>query len=500
MFCATLAVFAAMTVTQTVRADDTDEVVVASPPPSLRYVKPAEPEVVRALLVESVIFGVGLGQYLLDTSNSRDWDLDYDWPSLRSKLTLRSIAFDNNRFPTNFVTHPVAGTFYYGAARAHRLSIVESFLLASATSTLWELLGEWREQASINDLVVTPASGVPLGEATFHLGAFFQRSRPGSVARAASWLFGPLKNTTDWMDEATPLPPPSYDGSYPSDVWHRFRIGGGGGTTFQDGARGRGDATLTLDSRIVELPDYQRDGRHARWFDEGEVSSIALRSSMGHAGFTDFQLETSVWPAGYYESDMSGGSGHSTITALVTDFEYGAHDYDRDGRRGDDHVSMVDLGVAFEHIQRRGALGVTLSARATGGFAGVGAYARTDYLIANGGKRGLSSVAANEGYAFAIVTSAAPRLELSAGAFSVGGSARFDWFRSLDVLDREASPDGVVSGEDRRTSLATWIAIEPHPSVRLSAGLERRERTGSLGRVTSSRGETALSFGTAFAF
>ncbi len=49
-------------------------------------------------------------------------------------------------------------------------------------------------------------------------------------------------------------------------------------------------------------------------------------------------------------------------------------------------------------------------------------------------------------------------------------------------------------------SLATWIALEPHPSVRLSAGLERRERTGSLGRVTSSRGETALSFGTAFAF
>jgi hypothetical protein len=36
---------------------------------------------------------------------------------------------------------------------------------------LWEYVGEWREQASINDLVVTPVSGVPVGESFFHLGA-----------------------------------------------------------------------------------------------------------------------------------------------------------------------------------------------------------------------------------------------------------------------------------------------------------------------------------------
>src|SRR6185295_4127945 len=142
-----------------------------------------------------------------DKSNDRDYDLGYDWDGLRSKLLFQSIAFDNNKFPTNWVTHPIAGWLYYTVPRSNRLSVQESFAFALASSTFWEFLGEIREQASVNDMIVTPVSGLPIGESLVQLGALMQRSRRGTVTRALAWTFGGAKSLHDAIDGAIPEPP-----------------------------------------------------------------------------------------------------------------------------------------------------------------------------------------------------------------------------------------------------------------------------------------------------
>src|SRR5690242_12224823 len=82
------------------------------------------PNYLRAALEEGAILIGGSVQYATASSNSVDWDLQYDWPSFRSKLTGQSVRFDTNHFDTNMVTHPVAGTLYYVAARGNRLTVL----------------------------------------------------------------------------------------------------------------------------------------------------------------------------------------------------------------------------------------------------------------------------------------------------------------------------------------------------------------------------------------
>jgi Domain of unknown function (DUF3943) len=61
---------------------------------------------------------------------------------------------------------------YYLVARTNTLSIPASLLFAIAGSTLWELVGEFKEKVSINDMIVIPFAGMAIGEVFVQLGGF----------------------------------------------------------------------------------------------------------------------------------------------------------------------------------------------------------------------------------------------------------------------------------------------------------------------------------------
>lgn len=452
-------------------------------PPTLQYRRPEPPQRLRAIAEEGVVLGLGFGEYMLDKSNSRDFDLNYDWPSLRSKLLFESVAFDNNRFGTNFATHPIAGWLYYGAARSNRLSIGESFGYAFVASWLWETLGEWREQTAVNDLVFTPVSGVPIGESLHHLGALFQRSRG---AKALGWLFGPLKNLNDALDGAEPLPADGYDDlGLPNDVWHRFHLSLGAGVTTQDRGPTQADGRITLGSRIVALPSYAGPGHASRWFDQGEVTSINLSLAASKTGLTDGMFETSVMPFGYYDAS----DDESTIVGMELGFEYGVHDYDRDGRRTIDRISLVDSGVGFEHLVRAGRFRLRAAFSVLADFGGVDAYAMPEHR-ATLGDFGVPSVLANESYYFAIGTTVRPQVALAYGPVYAGGVVRADWFQAIRDLDRDGPP-WTVSAFDRRLAMRAFAGVSLGSHLVLDASVERRIRDGRVGTASASRGETS---------
>src|SRR6185295_11140505 len=92
-------------------------------------------------------------------ANSFDWDD----PEFVTRVTLSSVRFDNNLAFTNFVLHPFSCAGAYWIARVNDISIPESVLYTVASSIIWEFAFEWREEVSLNDLIVTPAGGIPLG-------------------------------------------------------------------------------------------------------------------------------------------------------------------------------------------------------------------------------------------------------------------------------------------------------------------------------------------------
>src|SRR5712664_4754786 len=58
---------------------------------------------------------------------------------LIDKLRLRAWSFDASAFATNFVAHPLAGTYFYTTARSNRSWQLVSLAWASLASLTWEL-------------------------------------------------------------------------------------------------------------------------------------------------------------------------------------------------------------------------------------------------------------------------------------------------------------------------------------------------------------------------
>ena len=120
-----------------------------------------EPHPIRAAAEALIWIGLGTAYYWLDPlANSEDWDD----PSVLDKLRGEALTFDNNLVSTNFILHPIAGAAVYGTARVNGLSVPASFAYVAASSLAWEFALEWREQASVNDLIFTSIGGVSLGE------------------------------------------------------------------------------------------------------------------------------------------------------------------------------------------------------------------------------------------------------------------------------------------------------------------------------------------------
>jgi hypothetical protein len=404
--------------------DDDDE-----PPhedPAFHYTIPTRPNYLRAAIEQAIVLGVGFLQYSLDKSNAVDWDLSYDWPSMRSKLVFESVTFDNNRFPTNWLTHPLAGVAYYTTARSNRVGVLPSFAMAVGSSALWEYVGEWKEQVSINDAINTPVAGLALGEPLLQIGALMHRSRPTTATRAFGWIFAPIKSLHDTLDGLTPEQAESVDDlGLPADEYHRFRVGTSVGITHQERGLTQGDGRVRLDARVVSLRDYEHDGLRDGWFDSGEVSDLFFNLATSEGKVVDFTLAASTMPiaiagraSGPTASAASAGAPFSG--GLEIGIEYSTHDYNRDRPNSVDHIALVAGGPSFEEILFLGG-GARLRGRLDllANFGGIDAYALSEYRRDYGDLR-LTSVLRNQRYYHGYGGTFRPSIALDAGRIDAG--------------------------------------------------------------------------------
>jgi hypothetical protein len=465
--------------------------------PAFHYESSAPPDHARAAIEEVGILVIGYIEYVVDTSNAQDQTLGYAWRDFRSKLVLDSLAMDNNRFGTNWLTHPGAGILYYSAARANRVPMIEAFTFAVAASTLWEYVGEFREQAAINDLVVTPVSGVPIGESLTQLGSFFHRSRRTTATSVAGWIFATFKSAHDEIDDLTPAAPSAYDDlGLDADSWHRFHVRGSVGVTRQ-ASRDYSDGRIEAATRLVTLPGYGRAGAHEGTFHAGEVSALDFRAAQSEGRLVDLQLASSVLPAGWYwqnvgQSERGSLDGNGVVAGFHVAAEYGVHDYDRSDGNATNRLADIGAGATVEHSLYTSGLVLRTRADALFDFAGVDAYALAKYRRAHG-DYGLASVMANQSYYPAYGATLRPTVEITAGALDFGGSMRIDLFQSIRGVDVEGVKEGEeVSSADSRTTGRAWVGVSPSRHVRISVSAERNTRAGRVGDQSDSRAEVGM--------
>ena len=475
-------------------------------------VVPHDKHYIRAGLEIGGVLAVGLVDYMLSTTaaggttrpGDTRWGLRYDWSVLHDKLVGTGLDLDTNKLTTNYVAHPLAGTLYYSAARSNHLSLAESYAFAVLGSTTWEFFGEIREITSINDLIVTPVSGVSIGEPLMQLSGFFRRGKRRFATDALSFLLSPVKVINELTEDAEPLPALLGPLGLPADPWHRFVLSAGAGVTAQSAADRThpratyADVRFGVDSRLVNLPSYAGAGKHSRLFDEGNVSRVRLDLGFSRGHLVDALFATSLVPVGYYYRDAAvdaGGQlrGYGMLIGLRMGFEYGGHDYDRDRARPSDIVTIASpLGVLAEYAWTRGDLEIRTSLDLSGAISSVTPYAFSSYQRRHSLDDVLTPVR-QQGYYHAFAITAAPTLEISIAGLRSTTSLRLDSFRAIRGQDENEAL--VATGprfSDQRSLLRSTLAFRvPGTVLRASLDAQHLRRAGSVGATEAERSESS---------
>lgn len=466
---------------------------------TFEYTRPSEKYYLRATLEELGLLGLGLVHYFANQDiNSVDWDLDYDWPSMRSKLVGDAYALDTNRFDTNYITHPAAGMLYYVAARGNRLSVLESLGYAFASSTIWELAGEYRELVSVNDVIVTPFSGFTLGESTNAIGAFFDRSCKTSTNAVLGSIFGFSKSLHDAIDDADLARTKSCDRFGLSTAGgHRFDLAAGNAAVFSESdANPSGEARFGGSAEVVHLNDLGRAGHGWQSFSDGNVASLSVSLSVAADRVTDLTAGARTVPFGLHYRDLvrstsSTVRGAEVVVGLLVGSEYSQHRYGRPAGKID-HFFVLDLpSTATTIILRRGSQRLELGLDGGATFGAADAFALEEYR-ADVSNAGLASVTRAHGYTHAAGFSLAPRALLVLEGAELGFRSRVDRLYGFRVLDRATNGDISVAANEARRRGTLWLAFGPSALPRVVLFVEGLRRSGTIQDVKSTRRELAI--------
>lgn len=489
---------------------DAHRAVVAGPTlDAFSYVRPQEKYYLRGALEVATVLVVGNVDYLQNTgarggtvrAGDKRWDLRYDWPIFRAKLTGEDWHVDTNHFNTNYISHPFAGTMYYTSARANRLSWLESYSYTLVGALGWEYFGELREEVSINDVVVTSSAGLAIGETMIQLSSFFYRGRKSLRNDVLAAFFSPAKALNDWADGAEHARSANVDGAgLTTDEWHRFELFGGGGVTKQQSGT-YADARFGLDMHVVNLPGYESVADRHDFFDDGNDATLHFETTRSEGELTDIAFATRVVPFGFYRrraTRQPDGSlyGDGVVLGMLASFEYSVHDYDRDRARALDLLTILSpVGATLEYTHHGGDFRARTRLELSGTFAGVTAYALEDYRVRhNRDDTNLQTVLKQEGYYHGFGVTAAPSVELGWRALALGGRVTLDAWRGLAGFDEQQDTiTHEIPLSDRRVDLRAWASVNvPRTPLRFELMGRRRMRLGDVGEVHAAQSESSL--------
>ncbi|MEO6602272.1 MAG: DUF3943 domain-containing protein, partial [Polyangiaceae bacterium] len=423
--------------------------------------------------------------YVIDVRHGHN--VDYQWSAFEQKLTGQRIGHDDNAFGTNFHGHGVGGNAYYLSARGNHLSIGESFGFAVAGATLWEVFGEIGEIVSVNDLIVTPFSGIGIGEPLTQLSAFFDRQSPTTLYRVLGAAFGPIKSANDALDGVT-----LRRASGPDREWHRFAFSAGLSAARRQvqaatlTLQHQTDARVEISERLARFRNYDGPGEHSEWFNDGNLSGMTLRAAFGSGGLTDFGFETNLVPFGYFarsarlRSDGVHGSG--IVVGYSMGYHYLIHDYGGAPGHTLDRAAFIQPGGAlFEYRGSLGALSVTSRLDASAIYGGVHPMATDAY----GSQRSsLASVLSHFDYYFGAGAQVETSLALRWGGLEAEGSLLERGFSCVD--EHVAQP---IHDSWRRFAFGVGFRVRPTWMLRFFS--DDTLRSGTLANARGSAHESA---------
>lgn len=381
----------------------------------------------RALIELETVLLLGWVYYLTTADLPEQFDVGYRWDTFRRKLIGQSFVFDTNHFGTNFIGHTLGGAGYYLSARSNGAGTLGSSAVAFAGSAIWELFGEVREEISMNDTITTPLAGIAIGETTFQVARFFDRSEGSAFNRGVGLLLGPFTTINDAIDGTAPA---RVAVGYPTDVWHQVSTRGSLLNVYEQGSDVLPEVELHTEVRLENFtPPRKAMALDVEGFDEGNVTQLRVQTAVSDGGLSRVEVTTQTVLAGInYAAARDLENAEFGYLGLGMGFTYTARSYQRRQEGRLNRLAAVrPLGVATGNHVRRGDL--TVDAWLVGGpaFGGVDALGLTTEHLED---PRLPPVARMHGYYMGWGASSEAEVRLGFRDWRTGGTLTADQYRS----------------------------------------------------------------------
>jgi uncharacterized protein (DUF1330 family) len=311
------------------------------------------------LLEVGAFFGAMQAVYWADeASNSVDFAYEADWANVRARLiTLEAWHLDDNHYETNAWRHPVQGGVNYLFARSNGFSALESYAVSLTQSAAWELLGEYREDVSVNDIVLTPRAGSVLGETAWQLGLFFLRGERRWPYQVIGNAATGGKGVLDWLDGVDPIRPRVGPLGLPADVVHRFEATVTGGR-WVVGGEARALLRTAIGAELILIPDFDRPGTARQLYAAPAYSELRVEATRADETMTDLRILARVGITSWHRKALHAGCGYNLLFGIGSAYEYGQHvGAGRATRSTRDQIALGHIGggSALDDVHREAA-------------------------------------------------------------------------------------------------------------------------------------------------
>jgi hypothetical protein len=394
------------------------------------------------------------------------------------------IVLDADHFNTNGVGHPLAGAVSYQIARGNGMSVEASLVASVLSSFVWKFFGEWDQRPSTNDLIMTPAAGWVIGEATYRLGRVFAEGKPGVFNCLGTAVLSPFAtlngSTVCGFREGDRSPLVSRP-----QTWHLFGAEIGTANAVFDDGETRNESVLGLGGLLRANALYRRPGAGVAGAGPGQWSAARARWLIGDGALRGSSFDADTLVAGRYirrYGDTYGASGEpdgwGVLVGLSSTFDYEARQlattFDRTAAAG-------LLGPSFELSARRGPFALRTWLCVTYGFAQVTslAYAQAAPAFADVHvKRVLQTM----GYYYAHGPLSSAAIELEGGPLRLAFEGRAATFWSLDAdYDGQSHIDDNFSLHDTRVFARAIASVDPlNGPLRLALELDDDRRDSQI--------------------
>lgn len=443
---------------------------------------PSEPPPNHVLPAAEILLALGAASawYWIDDRNVLDWDN----PSIEQRLTGEAWRFDNNTFGLNYVAHPLAGAGFYVLARGNRLGVWPSFGYAVVGSTIWEYVIEFKEKVSINDMIITPGAGLPIGEFFHKLAWYLSSVPPRSAGQSAlGWTLGLSVQGHRELAGLSPPAAPALDAlGYSRAMWHQFAFQYGFGVIDPTTGGGpEGTHALSFEGELVSLPGYRRAGQDGgRWFYEAEVARLDAELDAASRG-VGVEVFAETLAAGYHYqriSPLRRAALAATVGASVAYQFRRSKTFGYDDRQG----LLLAPGLAGDFSAKHGRLSSRLRLGAYPSFGALSALSYPEWRSQMPGVR-TKTVVQREGYFYSWGWTGRVSAALGFAPVEFQADLQYGRHRSIDGLDRaqeHVSHDAPLSDVLAEAGISLWLS-PPELPVELGLTWDRRRRASRMG-------------------